>query len=177
MQQHKWQHMLLDSCLGPAMQHPKRTSRYTTTTKKNSFHNQGKKKKLSEKSVFKLGSSSTASRVLIVTAPDHHVHLLSNTFFLPCSSRQIITSFARHNGQKVEMTPSFKSATPAPWRTGKDGSVESIWTCISWKLCAGFNHAGHPHAKGSKANNSLGIFRDALNRHFYQIYIFAMLWL
>lgn len=34
MQQHKWQHMLLDSRLGPAMQHPKRTSRYTTNKKK-----------------------------------------------------------------------------------------------------------------------------------------------
>lgn len=169
MQQHKWQHMLLDSRLGPAMQHPKRTSRYTTKTKNIFIPQPGKKKRRSwgKKSVFKLCSSSTASRVLIVTAPDHHVHLLSTTFFLPCSSRQIITSFAWHNRQKVEMTPLFKSATPAPWRTGEDGLVESIWTCISWKLCAGFNHAGHPHAKGSKANNSLGIFGNALNGHFY----------
>lgn len=70
---------------------------------------------------------------------------------------------------KKSRWPSVKSATPAPWRTGEDALVESIWTCISWKLCAWFNHAGHPHAKGSKANNSLGIFGNALNRHFYQI--------
>lgn len=53
----------------------------------------------------------------------------------------------------------------AKWWTRGGMHLESIWSCIAQGHYIGYYHTGHPHAKGSKANPFLHMYREIPQMH------------
>lgn len=95
-----------------------------------------------------------------------------NTSFPPATQKNDHQFHVTGQAESRWPTLHHSSNIPARWWTGKD-VLESIWSCISWEHFTGYNHAGHPHAKGSKANTFLETFRNASNAYFCHILLYC----